>query len=104
MLLFWYLMNMKKGLFDKDKLKSSEPLIGGDSEEIVLKRFGEKITRFIEWAKELKDENQRLVKRLEELEDIVKRQAKEIDALKEERLYLKKEIVEILHEIEEIEL
>ncbi len=45
-----------------------------------------------------------LVKRIEELEEIVKRQTKEIETLREERLYLKKEIAEILQEIEEIEL
>lgn len=96
---FWYFKNMKKGLFDDGGMELPKTL-----EETGIREFGEKITRFIEKARAIKNENQRLQKRVEELEELVKRQAREIEELKTERLYIKKEIQEIMREIEEIEI
>lgn len=92
-------MNMKKELFDEGGMEVPEGM-----DDTGIREFGEKITRFIEKAKALKDENQRLQKKLEELEELVKKQAKEIEELKTERLYVKKEIQEIMREIEELEI
>ncbi|MFN3739773.1 MAG: hypothetical protein ACK4TF_03745 [Thermodesulfovibrionales bacterium] len=90
---------MKKGVFDNGEMDLPNVLEGTG-----IKEFGEKIARFIEKARAIKDENQRLQKKLEELEELVKKQAKEIEELKTERLYVKKEIQEIMREIEEFEI
>ncbi len=90
---------MKKGLFDDGEMEPPNAL-----EETGIREFGEKIARFIERARAIKNENQRLQKKVEELEELIKKQAKEIEELKTERLYVKKEIQEIMREIEEIEI
>ncbi len=92
-------MSMKKGLFDDAGTGLPDAL-----EETGIREFGEKITRFIEKARALKNENQRLQKKIEELEELLKKQAREIEELKTERLYVKKEIQEIMREIEEIDI
>lgn len=80
-----------------------ESLKEGSIEE-RFRELSEKIGGFIEKAKILKDANNRLKARVKELEDIVEKQKEVIDNLKNDRLSLRKEIEQILSEIDSLEL
>ncbi|MCX7793957.1 MAG: hypothetical protein N2257_06090 [Thermodesulfovibrionales bacterium] len=90
---------MKKGLFEEGDVRPQNNI-----EDAGLKEFGERISKLIARAKTLKAENQQLSKRVQELEAIVKKQSSEIEGLRTERLYLKKEIEQIMREIEELDI
>jgi len=107
---------MKKNLFDtfgggsnSDENKLYQNTQGDNDtrqlmSEFGLKEFTERISRFIERAKELKNENIRLTRRVAELENEVKSQALEIENLKREKSLFKKEIEEVLKELEGLDI
>ncbi len=106
--LFWYFMNMKKNLFEGDEGNSQDIQRDNDARQIItesgLKEFSDKISRFIERAKELKSENIRLTRRILELENELRNRAIEIENLKKEKNFFKKEIEEVLKELEELDI
>lgn len=116
---------MKKGLFnlgDEDRTETGKAASQLSSQKISdsletpttqsqLKEFTEKISRFIERAKILKEENinlarknQELLAEIAHLKDIVNHQAREIETLKGERSFMSREIQEIMLELEKLEL
>jgi len=102
-------MNMKKNLFDSDESKLHQNTqVDNDTRQLMsefgLKEFSERISRFIERAKELKSENIKLTRRIAELENEVKSQAIEIENLKREKSLFKKEIEEVLNELEGLDI
>jgi len=102
-------MNMKKNLFDSDESKLHQNTqVDNDTRQLMsefgLKEFSERISRFIERAKEMKSENIELTRRIAELENKVKSQAIEIENLKREKSLFKKEIEEVLNELEGLDI
>jgi uncharacterized protein YdcH (DUF465 family) len=100
---------MKKNLFDSDESKLHQNAqVDNDTRQLMsefgLKEFSERISRFIERAKELKSENIELTRRIAELENEVKSQAIEIENLKREKSLFKKEIEEVLKELEGLDI
>lgn len=70
----------------------------------LLTTFEEKISLAIERIKVLKEERDSLVKRVKELEGIIKSKDQEIETLTTEKASVKKQIEKLLDELESLEL
>lgn len=70
----------------------------------VLKTFDEKIAIAVEKVRSLKEEKERLQRRVEELEDAVRLKDMEIERLGMEKSSIKNQIEDLLNELETIGL
>lgn len=71
--------------------------------EEILKTFEEKITIAVQKIKNLKDERDSLVKKVNELEYIIQNKDQEIEKLTTEKIEIKNQIEKLLKELESIQ-
>lgn len=70
----------------------------------VLKTFDEKIAIAVEKVRSLKEEKEKLERRVKELEDAIRLKDMEIERLGREKSSIKNQIEDLLNELETIEL
>ncbi len=70
----------------------------------MLKTFEEKITYAVEKIKILKEEKNKLDKRIEELENMLRLKEQEVDKLMVEKASIKTQIEDLFNELDSIEL
>lgn len=70
----------------------------------ILKTFDEKIAIAVEKVKTVKEERDRLRKRVEELEGVIKSRDLEIERLNTEKASIKQQIEDLLNELDSIGL